>query len=153
MMVGSLNWIVILFTGESVDDFTEIQEKTIRGLFSLSACLFDVVEEVPRFAGGKDIDYSLQMDVTYPINYSRILAFLRLSVIGIFILALPHIILLMLLSVGSILICLVGLISVIATRRWPNILFDFMIRYYRYATNVMSYIAGVIDKYPTFRFE
>ncbi len=153
MMVGSLNWIVILFTGESVDDFTEIQEKTIRSLLSLSACLFDVVEEVPRFAGGKDIDYSLQMDVTYPINYSRILAFLRLSVIGIFILALPHIILLMLLSVGSILICLVGLISVIATRRWPNILFDFMIRYYRYATNVISYIAGVVDRYPTFRFE
>jgi hypothetical protein len=153
MIVGSLNWIVILFTGESVDDFAEIQEKTIRGLLSLSACLFDVVEEVPRYAGGRDIDYSLQMDVTYPINYSRILAFLRLSVVGIFILALPHIVLLMLLSVGSILICLVGLISVIATRRWPNILFDFMIRYYRYTTNVISYISGVIDKYPTFRFE
>lgn len=153
IVVGILNWVVILFTGESVEDFTEIQEKTIRSLIALNAWFADVVEEVPPYAGRKDIDYSLQMDVTYPTNYSRVLAFLRLSVIGIFILAFPHIILLLLLSIGSILICVAGLISIIATRRWPTILFDFMIRYYRYATNVISYLFGVIDKYPTFRFE
>lgn len=153
MVVGILNWILILFTGESVEDFTEIQEKTIRNLITLNACFADVVEEVPPYAGRKDIDYSLQMDVTYPTNYSRVLAFLRLSGIGILILAFPHIVLLFLLSIGSILICVAGLISIIATRRWPTILFDFMIRYYRYATNVISYLFGIIDKYPTFRFE
>ena len=153
LAVGILNWIIIIFTGESVEDFTEIQEKTIRNLITLNACFADVVEEVPPYAGRKDIDYSLQMDVTYPTNYSRILAFLRLSGIGILILAFPHIVLLLLLSIGSILICVAGLISIIATRRWPTILFDFMIRYYRYATNVISYLFGVVDKYPTFRFE
>lgn len=152
-IAGAMNWLIITLTGRSVEDFTEIQEKTIRYILSLSACMVDVIEDAPRYTGTKDIDYSLQLDIVYPVNYSRLLAFLRLTGIGITILALPHILILSLLTIGSVLICFVGLISILATGRWPNVFFDFMIRYYRYAANVLTYLFGVIDKYPTFRFE
>ncbi|HNV48172.1 MAG TPA: DUF4389 domain-containing protein [Spirochaetota bacterium] len=152
-MVGFINWLIILFTGESSEDFTSIQEKAVRASLSLSACAADVVEDVPAFAGVKDIDYPLQFEVTYPVAYSKALAFLRLTGIGIILATLPHLIILFVLTVGAQLIGLVGLVAIIATRRWPNILFDFMIRFYRYQSNVLSFLFGLVDKYPTFRFE
>jgi hypothetical protein len=61
--------------------------------------------------------------------------------------------LLFLLSLGAIIITFIGIVSVISIKRWPNILFDFMVRYFRYYANIISYWIGLVDKYPTFRFE
>ena len=149
--LSMLNWIVIILTGDSVDDFILIQENTLRYMFSLGANAMDVVEDLPFFAGRKDIDYPLQFEITYPVRYSRGLSILRFSLVGIVIIALPHLILLTLLSIGSILICLAGLVSVVAIKRWPNILFDFMIRYFRYASSVFCFVFGLVDKYPTLK--
>ncbi len=152
-ILGILNSAIISLTGESVEDFTEIIENTLRRVLSFGACMIDVVEDMPLFSGRKDIDYSLQFDVTYPVRYSRILAILRLSVVGILILALPHILLLVILSIGSIPICLGGIISIIVKKTWPNILFDSMVKYFSYLASVLSYIIGLVDKYPKFKFE
>ncbi len=153
MILSFFNWIIIVFSGTHEENFLEIQENTIRYLLSICACCVDLVEETPKFAGRKDIDYSFQMDVTYPISYSRILAVLRITVIGIILAALPHLILLLILSIGSFLIYIIGLFSIIIRKKWPNVLFDFMVRYYRYVANVLSFITGVIDRYPSFKFE
>jgi hypothetical protein len=152
-VLGFFNWIIALFTGYTDEDFTEIQEKTLRYAVSIAACASDVVEEMPAFAGRKDIDYPLQLTVIYPIRYSRILALLRISVIGIYIIMLPHLLLLTLLTMGAWLIGLIGIMSILATKRWPNILFDFMVRYYNYISSVFAFISGIVDKYPSFRFE
>ena len=152
-ILSFFNWIFIAFSGIHEEDFTWIQENTIRYMLSLSACCLDVVEDMPKFAGRKDIDYPLQFDATYPVRYSRILAVLRISVIGILIAALPHLFLFMVLSVGCTVVYLIGIISVILFRKWPKTLFDFMVRYYRYYANISSFITGVIDRYPSFRFE
>lgn len=152
-LLSFFNYIIILFSGVHEEDFTAVQENTIRYFLSLAACAADVVEDMPKFAGRKDIDYPLQMDATYPIRRSRILAFLRLTVVGILIAASPHLILLLVLSFGSMLIYLIGLISVIIRKKWPKILFDFIIKYYKYWASVLSYTTGVIDMYPSFKFE
>ncbi|MBN2040548.1 MAG: zinc-ribbon domain-containing protein [Spirochaetes bacterium] len=152
-LLSVFNYLIILFSGVHEEDFTSIQENTIRYFLSLAACAADIVEEVPKFAGRKDIDYPFQLDATYPVTRSRVLAFLRLTVAGILIAAFPHLILLLILSAGSILIYLIGLISIIFTRKWPKALFDFMTRYYKYWANVLSFITGVIDRYPSFKFD
>ncbi len=152
-IVGFFNWIIVIFTGEMVVDFGIIQEKTLRYLLSIGACSTNTIEEMPRFTGSRDIDHSLQMNIIYPAKPSRLLAFLRLSGLGIFVLAIPHLILLSLLSIGSSIISLIGLFSILASGRWPNILFDFMVRYYRYLAHVLSYLIGLVDHYPSFRFE
>ena len=59
-ILGALNWCVILFAGQNMDDFTEIQENTLRFMLSLNACGNDVVEEMPVYAGRKDIDHPVQ---------------------------------------------------------------------------------------------
>ncbi|MCU0821399.1 MAG: zinc-ribbon domain-containing protein [Spirochaetes bacterium] len=152
-ILGFINNILIILTGESVDDYTEIQENSLRQALAFGACYMGIVEEMPVYSGRRDVDYSLQFDVTYPLKRSRILAFLRLSVIGIFIITLPHMLLLFVLSVGSIPICLAGLISVLIKKTWPNILFDSMVKYWSYSSAVMSYVSGLVDKYPKFKLE
>jgi hypothetical protein len=152
-ILSFFNWIIIAFSGMHEEDFTSIQENTIRYILSLSACSADVVEEMPEFAGRKDIDYPLQYDATYPIRYSRVMAVLRISVIGIILAALPHLILITILSIGCAIIYLIGLLSIIIRKKWPKVLFDFMVRYYRYYANLLSFMTGVIDRYPSFKFE
>ena len=152
-ILGLLNWIIIVFTGRYIEDFIAIQEKTLRYLLSIAACQTAAVDEMPLYGGREDIDYALQFNVIYPSKPSRILAFLRISVIGIHIILIPHLILLTLLTFGSLIITFAGIISIIAIRRWPNILFDFIVRYFRYVANVIAYMIGLVDKYPTFRFE
>jgi predicted Zn finger-like uncharacterized protein len=151
--VGVINKILILFSGERERDFSLMQEKTIRYLSSLFASLLNVVEEKPSFTGKKNIDYQLQMHVVYPPQYSRVLAFLRLSIAGIFLISLPHLLLLFVLTIGMSLIASVSLIYTIFAGRWPSLMFDFMVRYLRYWTTVSAYIGGLIDTYPSFRFD
>lgn len=152
-IVGVFNWLIVLFTGQQVEDFSGVQEKTLRYMLATNACMTNTVEEPPQFTGQKNIDHSLQLNVIYPAKPSKNIAFLRLTGIGIVIVALPHIVLFTLLTLGSTIIALVGIISIIATGSWPNILFDFMVRYYRYAANVLAFLIGLVDKYPSFRFE
>ena len=152
-ILGFINWLIILFAGYGVEDFMDIQKKTIRYLLYISSNATGVVEDRPEFTGSRNIDHSMQYDVVYPSRPSRILALLRITGIGIVIAALPHLFLLMVLSLGLIVIALAGIVSVIATRRWPNLLFDFMVRYYRYSASVLSFVFGLVDRYPSFRFE
>ncbi|MBN1499417.1 MAG: zinc-ribbon domain-containing protein [Spirochaetes bacterium] len=153
MITGCLNWILILFSGKGERDFYAIQEKTLRYNLSFSGSVFNVIEDNPRFAGNTGLDDTLQMKAALPENPSRFLAAMRLSGIGIMFLSLPHIVLLSILSSGMILIWFIGLISVIVSGKWPNILFDFMVRYLRYAGNVCAYLSGLSDSYPSFRFD
>ncbi len=152
-LVGFLNWLVAAFTGYTEEDFTEVQEKTLRYMISLSASASGVVEDMPAYAGRKDIGYPLQLNVIYPVRYSKLLAVLRLSVAGMVIMMLPHLLLFTLLSLGAGLVSLVGVLSVVISKKWPTALFDFMVRYYGYASALFAFMAGIIDKYPSFRFE
>jgi len=153
LILGFINWFLVAVTGEPVEAFTEIQENTLRRLLAFGACYMDLVEELPLYSGREDIDYPLQFDVTYPVKYSRVLAILRLSVVGIYLLALPHILLLMILTIGSIPISIAGLICVLAKKTWPNMLFDPMVKYYNYSAKVNAFIIGLVDEYPKFDLE
>jgi uncharacterized Tic20 family protein len=151
--VSFVNNVIILFGGERQRDFSMIQEQTLRYTVSIYASMLNVIEEKPTFAGRRNIDYQLQFHIVYPPKNSLILAFLRVTGIGIAVLALPHFILLAILTVGMSLISLVSLVFTIFAGRWPSIMFDFMVRYLRYYTSVCAYLNGLVDTYPTFRFE
>ncbi|TAL38871.1 MAG: DUF4389 domain-containing protein [Spirochaetes bacterium] len=153
MILGAVNTWITLFGGRWQEDFAEIQEKTLRYMISLGACAADVVEEMPPYAGKSSIDYPLQLNVIFPARNSRWMALLRATGVGMLVVALPHLLLLFLLSLGAVLISFAGLISLIATRSWPHILFNFMASYYNYAANVLAFLGGIVDRYPSFRVE
>lgn len=151
-IVGFLNWWVVLLAGKFIDDFADIQQNMLRSIMSIIASGTQMVEDRPVFAGRPAVEHSIQLDVIYPSEPSRLLALLRITIIGIVLAALPHILLLIVLTLGMIALTPVGLIFIIATKRWPALLFDFMYRYMRYKTRVCAYITGLIDKYPSFIF-
>lgn len=153
IILSFINHIVVIFTKKNIEDFSEIHENTLRYLLSLSASSIGIVEEMPIFAGRDNIDYPLQMRITYPLHSSRVLAFLRLSGIGIILLTLPHFLILGLMSLAIPLVFIVGIFSVLITGGWPHILYDFMTRYYRYVARVLAFSIGIIDVYPKFKFD
>ncbi|MDA3899335.1 MAG: zinc-ribbon domain-containing protein [Spirochaetes bacterium] len=148
-----INSIIILFTSHTEKDFTAFQEKTLRCGVGLSLSVFNITEELPPYAGATDIDYQLQLHAHPPVKFSKFLALMRLSGVGIMLLTAPHIIILSILSCAVLFFHIVGLISVIFTRKWPSFFFDFMVRFFRYYTNIVAFITGVVDSYPSFRFD
>ncbi|HQA52964.1 MAG TPA: DUF4389 domain-containing protein, partial [Spirochaetota bacterium] len=153
VLINFINNIIVLFTGKGEKDYVMLSEKMLRYSCALSAVMSGIIEENPPFAGRNDVDYPLQFNIVRPENNSRVLAFLRLSVVGILAALLPHLIIFFIISVGASIFSLIGLISIIITGKYPNFLFDFLVRYFRYYTNIASYIAGSIDSYPSFRFD
>ena len=153
LILGGLNHLVVIATGKNVEDFSGIHENTLRYLLSLSSSMIGIVEERPIYAGRDNIDYPLQLRVVYPLRSSKLLALLRLSGIGIILLSLPHLIIIGLISFFIPLLFIIGMISVLVTGGWPHILFEFMTRYYRYLARVLAFNIGLVDVYPSFKFD
>ncbi len=152
-ILGFINQVVILFTGHCVEDFSQITENTLRSLIYIKTNITGIVEDRPVFSGRADINHQLQLNITYPLKYSRNIALLRLSIIGMIIFILPHLLILALLSLAVPAAFIAGLIIVTATGRWPGILFTFLTKYFRYLTKVTAFAIGLNDEYPPFRFE
>jgi hypothetical protein len=107
---------------------------------------------MPIFAGRDDLDHPLQLKITYPYRHSRIMSLMRLSGIGIFLITLPHLIILFLLNLSVPISYFIGQFSVIITGRWPHFLYDFLMRYFRYGARVFAFIIGLVEEYPSFKF-
>ncbi len=151
-ILGFINNLVVISTGEAVEDFSEVQENTLRYILSIGASSIGLVEENPIFSGRKNIDYPLQLDITYPIRSSRFMGMVRASFIGIIILSIPHILISIILTMIVPIASFIGQISVLFTGKWPRILFEFLTSYFRYQARVFSYVIGLIDEYPPFKF-
>jgi hypothetical protein len=152
MILGFINHLVILSSKQNEEDYSEIIENTVRYILAINTSIIGIVEEMPVFAGRKNIDYSMQMNIIYPVAYSRLLAALRLSVVGIMLVCLPHLLLLALIGCVVPLFYLLGVFSVIFTARMPHMFFDILSRYYRYMARIMAFMTGLVDKYPPFTF-
>lgn len=153
VILGFINYLVVIATEKNVEDFSVIHENTLRYLLSISASAIGIIEEMPIFAGRDNIDYPLQMRIIFPLRSSRLLAFLRLSGIGIILLALPHFLIFGLMSFVVLVLGFAGLLSVLITGGWPHVLFEFMTRYYRYCARVLAFVIGIVDVYPRFKFD
>lgn len=152
-ILGFINQIVILSTGRCVEDFAQIAENTLRYYLYLETCVTGIVEDRPEYAGRERIDHQMQLNLTYPLKYSKLLAALRLSVLGIFIVTLPHLVMLWFVTLFVPFVYFAGIIWVIISGRWPNPLFMVLTMYFRYMARISAFMIGLTDEYPPFRFE
>ena len=152
-ILGFINQIVILFTGHCLEDFAQVTENTLRYLISIKTNIIGIVEDRPEFSGKENLNHQLQINITYPLKYSKNIAILRLSIVGILLFTLPHIAILTILTISVPFVFIAGLIIVIATGRWPGIFFNYLTIYFRYLTKLMAFIIGLNDEYPLFRLK
>lgn len=92
-------------------------------------------------------DYPVHFDVQYPEKVSRLLnniPYLK------FILAIPHILILFVLSFLIWVIAVIAWFSILFTAKYPRGLFNFVVNVQRWGINVNTYEYMLRDEYPPF---
>lgn len=91
--------------------------------------------------------YPLRFDVEYPERLSRLLILVK------WLLAIPHLLILYVLSALVNIILLIAFFAILFTKRFPKGLFDLVVNVYRWQANVNSYVGLLRDEYPPFSWE
>ena len=89
-------------------------------------------------------DHPVGLSVTDDLHRSRLTVFFRL------ILAIPHIVWLIVWSVGTFFAAIAGWVITLITGQLPGGLHRFFCAYIRYVTHVFSYLYLVTEPYPAF---
>ena len=100
---------------------------------------------VPTSSASASPDYPVTFDVEYPESLSRWKIFLK------WLFAIPHIIIVYLLSIVAQVLLLIGFFAILFTKKWPRGLFDFFVQIQRWTNNTFAYAFVLLrDEYPPF---
>lgn len=92
-----------------------------------------------------DEEQAVHMDVEYPTDLNRWLPFIK------WLLALPHLIVLMLLGIVYYIVLIIAFFAILIGARYPRPLFDFSVAVNRWGFRVSSYAFYLFtDEYPPF---
>jgi hypothetical protein len=89
-------------------------------------------------------DYPIRFDVEYPERLSRWKIFVK------WLLAIPHLIIIYLLSIVLNVMIFIAFFAILFTKRWPRGMFDFTVQIIRWTVNVLAYVLLLRDEYPPF---
>jgi hypothetical protein len=93
-------------------------------------------------------DYPVIYDVEYPERLSRWKIFVK------WLLAIPHLVIVYLLSIVFQVLQLIAFFCVLFTKKWPRGLFDFALQIQRWTSNTFIYAFALLrDEYPPFSGE
>lgn len=92
-------------------------------------------------------DYPVQLDVEYPEHLSRLLIFVK----GL--LAIPHFVVLTVLGIGALIAVVISWFAVLATGRYPESLFNYVVGVMRWGARVGAYTYLLTDTYPPFTLD
>ncbi len=89
----------------------------------------------------------LQLGVEYPDRLSRLLIFVK------WLLAIPHLLALVFVSLAVMIITVVAWFAILITGRYPESLWRFTLGYSKWTTRVNAYVGLMRDEYPPFSLE
>jgi Domain of unknown function (DUF4389) len=90
-------------------------------------------------------EYPVRFDVEYPERLSRWKIFLK------WLFAIPHVIIIYLLSIVNNVMIFIAFFAVLFTKKWPRGMFDFSLQIQRWTANVLAYGFLLLrDEYPPF---
>ncbi len=140
-------FFAILFTKKwprSMFDFTVQIQRWTANVFAYVMLLRD---EYPPFTGEAG-RYPVTFEVDYDDNLSRWQIFLK------WLFAIPHLIVLVVLSIVVSILLIVAFFAILFTGRFPRGLFDFMVGTYRWYMRVYAYAFLLMtDRYPPFSLD
>ena len=93
-------------------------------------------------------EQAVHLDVEYPADLNRWLPLVK------WLLALPHFIVLMLLSIAYYIVLIIAWFAILITARYPRALFDFSVGVNRWSLRVSAYASYLFtDRYPPFSLQ
>jgi len=151
VVVAVLGWFAILSTGRLPDSWSDYVMGVLRYRWRIDAYLFGWTGVYPSFAppaGHVDPgDYPAILYCARPLQRNRLTVFWRA------VLAVPHYIVLFLVSLAAFVALVVAWFAVLITGRWPVGMRRFAIAWLRWMTRVRAYSLLVTDVYPPFALE
>ncbi|MDI6857721.1 MAG: DUF4389 domain-containing protein [Dehalococcoidia bacterium] len=136
-------WFAILFTGRYPKGLFDFVVGVYRWSYNASVYPFLMRDEYPPFSMSTG-QYPLTYEVEYPERLSRWLIFVK------WLLVLPHLIVLSILSIVYLFTVFVAWFAILFTGRYPRGLFDFAVGYLRWSARVNAYFILLRDEYPPF---
>ena len=136
-----LSWFAILFTGRYPRGLWDLSVTYMRWQARVYAYAGLLRDEYPPFGTG---DYPVQFQLDYPTSLSRWKIFLK------WLLAIPSMVVLMLLSIGMIVVSLIAFFAILFTGRYPRGMFTFVVGVQRWGYRLTAYLFLLTDAYPPF---
>lgn len=113
---------------------------------NVGAYTFLMRDEYPPFSMDAGV-YPVTYDVEYPEELSRWLIFVK------WLLAVPHLIVLVLLYIVVLVIYVIAFFSILFTKTFPESMFRFVIGTLRWQSRVNAYVYLMRDEYPPFSMD
>ena len=113
---------------------------------NLAAYIFLMRDEYPPFSLEPG-QYAVTYEVEYPEELSRWLIFVK------WLLAIPHLIILMFLLIGAFVALTIAWIALLFPKRYPESLFRFVVGVSRWQLRVSAYSNLLRDEYPPFSLD
>jgi hypothetical protein len=139
-----LAFFAILFTGRYPQGLFNLAMLYYRWLARVNSYWLYMRDEYPPFGDGP---YPIRIELDYPESLSHWKIFLK----GIF--AIPHLIVLALLSLVMLVLALAAWFVILFTGRYPRGIFNFNAGVLRWALRVSVYVSLLTDAYPPFTLQ
>ena len=139
-------FFTILFTKRYPKELFEFVVNVNRWTENVYAYVFLMRDEYPPFSWERG-RYPVTYEVEHPAELSRWLIFVK------WLLAIPHIIILLFLFIGQGLALLAAWFAILFTKRFPESLFRFVVGADRWRVRVNAYLNLMRDEYPPFSME
>ena len=94
-------------------------------------------------------DYPVNYGVEYPEKSSRLLVLARIF-LGWLYIGIPHGLFALAYGIAAFFVAILAFFAILITGHFPLSWFDFLIRYNRYVSRLVSYCTCMTDKYPPF---
>lgn len=145
-MMGIVAFFSILFTRHFPRGLFDFIVGVNRWNANVNAYTSLLRDEYPPFSFDPGI-YPVRYDVEYPERLNRWLPLVK------WLLAIPHILILIALGMASLVVGLIAFFAILFTKRYPRGLFDFVVGVERWSLRVNVYTGLMRDEYPSFSLE
>lgn len=134
-------WFTILFTGNFPPSMRSTSTMLFRWLINIEAYLALLTANYPPFGEGA---YPVELAIIPAERYNRWTVFFRA------ILVIPHVIILIFLTIAQVVITVIAWFAILFTGQYPPSMYDFSVGVQRWGVRVSAYIYLLVDEYPPF---
>jgi hypothetical protein len=153
-LAGSIVYLIatiaILFSGRYPRGLFNFYVGVTRWNSNMYGYLVGVYDKYPAFSMEPQPGYPLTFNAEYPDTLSRLLNFPFLGLFIKFILAIPHLIVLVFLIFVAFVVLFIAQFAILFTGSFPAGMHGFMVGVGRWSTRVNAYLYALTDKYPPF---
>ena len=150
-LVVYIGFWAVLITGRYPEGLFDFVVGVQRWQTRTDSWMYGFADRYPPFSKGVEY-YPARFEVDYPESSSRVLALLGALLFIKMVLLIPHLVILLFLSILMTVAVYIGYWAVLITGRYPVGLYTFVSGIQRWNYRVGAWLAGLTDRYPPFSF-